>query len=382
MSNTPALRRRARLSNLIAAQVSAATLPSTAKLEIAEIALFPLREPVSQRTYTAVRVRTRGGITGFGEGPQISAADFTPTRHYWMGRPATAYTTAGPVLPLSGAMNTALLDIMGKLCNVPVYRLLGGPTRNKVRAFTTLGGSGATSSSGKETLPSLERAAKAGHLAFGVPLPRPAARNQGRAYQLAVRALLTELRSGGRERFDFVLEGGGSLTPGDAASVATTVEPFHPLWFDEPCSTSSPETIRKISYESVVPLGFGREIADPGIYQGLLRESLIDVVRPDIGRDGIAQIRRIAAMAEPYYVAVAPRHEGGPIATTAALHLAASIPNFFIQHLPFPLAEEDARMRAAIAGPDIERVREGFAALPTGPGLGITVNEAVLERTG
>jgi hypothetical protein len=93
-----------------------------------------------------------------------------------------------------------------------------------------------------------------------------------------------------------------------------------------------------------------------------------------------SRARRIAALAETYYVAVAPRHEGGPIATAAALHVAASLPNFFIQHIPLAAGEEDRSLRAQLAGADLERVRNGFASLPSGPGLGITVNEAALER--
>jgi len=71
---------------------------------------------------------------------------------------------------------------------------------------------------------------------------------------------------------------------------------------------------------------------------------------------------------------------GGPIATAAALHLEASLPNFFIQQIPLPLAEEDRRMRGELTGISVERVTDGFAALPTGVGLGITVNEDALEK--
>lgn len=373
--STASTSRRVRLSNLIAAQVAAVAPASTGKLDIAGIHLFPIREPVSQRQYSVVRVRTRGGITGFGEGPQASATDLAEVQTFWMGRPATSYVTSGSPLRLSGAINMALLDIIGKSCKAPIYRLLGGPTRNKARAFTSL--TGATTS---EKLVSLGRASAAGYRAFSVTVPQPAARNQGQAYQRDVRQMLEALRSGPNAVFDFVLDGRAALTPGDAASVAATVEPLHPLWFDEPCAVSNLQTIRKIADESVVPLGFGRDISDPGVYQQLLRDSVIDVVRPDIGRNGITPIRRIAALAEPYYIAVAPRHEGGPIATAAALHLAATLPNFFIQHIPLPEAEEDTRARAALVPGDVELVREGFAALPAGPGLGITVNEAALEK--
>jgi galactonate dehydratase len=158
------------------------------------------------------------------------------------------------------------------------------------------------------------------------------------------------------------------------------MEAMHPLWFDEPVTIANIRTIRKIADESVVPLGFGRDITDPSTFQELLRESLVDIVRPDISREGISRSRRIAAMAEPYYVAVAPHHEGGPIATAAALHLAASLPNFFIQHIPLPEAPADLEMRSGLVGAGIEQVRDGFAALPSGPGLGIQVSEAALEK--
>jgi galactonate dehydratase len=366
--------RRARLSRILAAQAAAALPAARTGLEITEIRLYPLTEPVSRRQYSVVRVSTRSGLTGFGEGPVAGSEQFAKTRRFWTGRPATAYVTTGAPLPLAGAMDIALLDILGKFTKAPIYRVLGGPTRNKARALAGLDGV-----STEEKKSSLARAAAAGFRAFRVEAPPAAARNQGQAYQRQVRRMLEDLRAAGQD-FDFVLDAGASLTPGDAASVASSVEPLHPLWFDEPCPVSNTQTIRKIADESVVPLGFGRDISDPGVYQSLLREGLIDVLRPEIGRDGITGIRRLAALAEPYYTAVAPGNEGGPIATAAALHLAATLPNFFLQSIPLPAAREDVEMRAAIAGPDIERIKDGFASLPTGPGLGIRVNEAALEK--
>jgi galactonate dehydratase len=108
--------------------------------------------------------------------------------------------------------------------------------------------------------------------------------------------------------------------------------------------------LKKVSAETVVPLGLGKAITDAAVFQGLLREGLIDVVRPDIGLFGISGVRRVAALAEPYYVAVAPRHDGGSLATAAAIHIAASLPNFFIQHVPVPVAEQDRAMRRELGG--------------------------------
>ncbi len=152
------------------------------------------------------------------------------------------------------------------------------------------------------------------------------------------------------------------------------------LWFDEPCPLSNLSAASRIAGENVTPVGFGRFAAEAGVFQDLLRNNAIDVVRPDLGMHGVTQVRRISALAETYYVAVAPFHDGGPIATAAALHLAASLPNFFIQQTPYPAAEEDRRMRGRLAGESTETIKEGFLQLPRGPGLGINVNEAAFAE--
>jgi galactonate dehydratase len=364
-------RRRARLDSILARQVAVAG-PARTGIEIDELRLFPVREPVSGRAWTVVRVKTRSGLVGYGECARASSHDLAVAERFWLLRPATSYATSAAGSPLAGAMDMALLDIIGKAAKAPVYRLLGGPTRNKARAFTSIGGAGSA-----ETAEAVRRAIAAGFRAVGLRVPAPAARNQGRAYQLELRKLVETVRS---QAADFVLEGAGLLTPGDAASVSAAIQPLHPLWFDEPTPIASLETLRKIADESVTPLGFGRDIRNPGGFQDLLRAGSLDVARPDILHFGITGSRRIAALAETYYVAVAPRHEGGPISTAAALHLAASLPNFFIQHIPLPAAAEDRAMRAQLAGADLEKVNDGFASLPTGPGLGITVNDAILEK--
>ena len=363
--------RRARLFAASAPQTAAAVSAPAGKLDISSIDLFPVREPRSGVEYCVVRVQTRSGLKGFGECARASTQDLKVARNFWIGRPATSYATASHDLPLAGGIDMALLDILGKSCNAPVYRVLGGPTRNKVRALASL----AADPTG--SLAQLKTAGDAGYRAFGLRVPSPTARNQGQAYQIAVRKLVELVRAQGGE---FVLEGDGLLTPGDAAVVAAGIEALHPLWFDEPCAIQNLQTLHKITEESAVPLGFGRDVKVSGGFQDLLRASLVDVVRPDLQHFGLTQIRRIAALAETYYVAVAPRHSGGPIGTAAALHLAASLPNFFIQNIPYPEAAEDRVMRAALAGKQLETVRDGFAALPAGPGLGITVNEQALEK--
>jgi len=347
--------RRMRLSVGFAPQAAAAK-PAAGEHTIADMRWFPVREPVSGNRYTFLRVKTGSGLTGWGECAQAPEQDAKALEKDWIGRSAMLYAAIDPSSALAGALDMALLDIVGKACRAPVYRVLGGPTRHKVRAFTDSN--------------------VAAFSAVDIPAPKPASRNQGKAYENQVQALVKQLP----EDRDFVLSARGSLTPGDAASVAHAVQNAHPLWFDEPCSVSNLDAVRKVSGETVTPLGFGRGISDAGVFQALLREGLVDVVRPDIAHWGISGARRVAILAEAYYVAIAPHHDGGPVATAAAIHLAASVPNFFIQHVPLPQDLRDREMRAALVSGGIETPREGFLQLPTGPGLGIQVNESALEK--
>ncbi|HTP34681.1 MAG TPA: mandelate racemase/muconate lactonizing enzyme family protein [Candidatus Acidoferrales bacterium] len=370
--------RRARLMAFAPPQ-AAMPARSNPRLEIASLRDYRLREPVSGRSYTVLRLETRGGLEGYGECPEISARDLAGVLDAVRGTEATQFETLRHRLKnapygLMAALNMAMLDVVGRSAQAPVYQVLGGPTRNKCRALAPLEGA-----ADSDLAESARRARAAGFQAFLVPAPAPAARNQGQAFVLAARKRLDTLRQAAGAGTDFVLDCAANLVPGDAASLAAAFERYHLLWLEEPCPPLNLGALKKIATENVTPLGLGRSIQQPSGFQDLLREEAIDILRPDISLTGISQIRQMAAIAESYYVAVAPYHNGGPVASAAALQLAASLPNFFIQQIPFPQAEQDRKMRAAVAG-DVETVKDGFAVLPSAPGLGITVNEKALEE--
>ncbi len=226
----------------------------------------------------------------------------------------------------------------------------------------------------------MHRGQAAGFRAFLVPAPPASNANQGQAYVLTTKKRLETLRTAAAGACDFVLDGGGRLTAGDAQMVGAAIERFHVLWFNEPCPHTNLRALRKLAGEGVTPIGIGCGVRECSMIQDLLREDAVDIIRPDIGLNGISQIRRMAALAEAYYVAVGPTHDGGPIGTAAALHLAAALPYFFIQQIPLPEAEEDRRMRLELTTEPVEIVKDGFAELLIRPGLGITVNEQALEK--
>jgi galactonate dehydratase len=369
--------RRARLSALVAAQAGA-TAPGSGALAIASCKAYAVREPVSGREYAVLRIETAGGIVGWGETRSIAPADLARAATILRGRQATEY---GPLharladLPhLQAAANMALLDIVGQAAEAPVYQVLGGPTRHKARAIAPLAGADDAA-----LLAALKRAQAAGFRAFLVPAAAPAARNSGQAFTLANRKRLETLRAAG-EQLDFAIDCEAALTPGDAAILSDALERLHPLWLDEPCELTNLAAIRRVAADRVTPLGFGRSVIRASEFQDLLREDLIDVFRPDLAQNGITRIRKFAALAETNYIAVAPYHNGGPIGTAAALHLAASLPNFFAQQLPLPQADADRRFRAELAGAALENVTDGYLALPEGPGLGLKVNATLLGK--
>lgn len=353
--------------------------PLNPQLEMSAIDVFRVREPASRRAYTCLRLRTRSGVAGYGECSAISPADLAALRAAIQGKEASNFEGIRNGLKVAesalAGLNIAMLDVLGKFTHAPIYQLLGGPTRNKARALAQIEGE-----TDDAIVANLRQARAAGHRAFLIPLPATHSRNHSATLVNAARQRLDRARSAAGEDCDFVLDAAGKLTPGDAASLSAALERLHLLWFDEPCPLSNLSAASRIAAENVTPVGFGRFAADAGVFQDLLRNDALDVVRPDLGRHGITQIRRIAAVAEPYYLAVAPFHDGGPIATAAAVHLAASLPNFFIQQVPYPAAEEDRRVRARLTSAPVEGIQDGFLQLPSGPGLGISVNEAVLAE--
>jgi galactonate dehydratase len=340
---------------------------------------FPLREPVSKRAYTCLRLRTRSGAAGYGECSRVSAADLSTLRTAIQGKEASGFDSIRRGLTASSSalagLDMAMLDVLGKLTNAPVYQVLGGPTRNQARALARIEGD-----TDDAIVAAVAQARSAGHRAFLVPVPAMHSPNHSGTLVSATRRRMDGVRSAAGAGCDFVLDAAGSLTPGDASTLAAAFERFHLPWFDEPCALSNLSAATRIAGENVTPVGFGRFAGEAGVFQDLLRGDGIDIVRPSLAQHGISQARRISALAETYYVAVAPFHDGGPIATAAALNLAASLPNFSIQQIPYPAAEEDRRMRASLAGEAMETVRDGFLQLPHGPGLDISVNEAAFTE--
>jgi galactonate dehydratase len=349
------------------------------RLAITSLRAWRVREPVSKRRYTVVKLESRGGTVGYGEGGAAVATDIAEAKAAIAGRRATdaefiRHRLAG-FPAMEAAVNNAMLDLAARAADVPVYQFLGGPTRFKARVVARVEGDD------EEVLATaVRRGMEQGVRAFSFPIPARDAMWRMQAYTDAIRRRLDRLKAAAGAEADFVLDAGATLTPGDASFIATAFERNHLLWLDEPTDVLTNDALTRISDESVTPVGLGRRVHDVATFQNLLRWGCVDILRPSIGLNSIRQIRRMAAVAETHYVAVGPYHDGGPIGTVAAIHLAASLPNFFAQQMPQPLAEQDRAMRAELTFGNQESAVDGFAPLLNRPGLGIRVNEQALEK--
>ena len=174
---------------------------------------------------------------------------------------------------------------------------------------------------------------------------------------------------------EILIEMHGRFTPAQAVSIARELERFRPSWIEEPVPPENLAALKKVSDRVSIPVATGERIHARDEFRELFELQAADIVQPDLTMcGGIAETRRIAAWAESYYMLVAPHNVGGPVSTAAALHLAATTPNFKIQEHFNDFAESYVKA----AAPGNPEVVDGAFALPEGAGLGVAIDEDVI----
>jgi galactonate dehydratase len=169
----------------------------------------------------------------------------------------------------------------------------------------------------------------------------------------------------------------GRFTPRAALSLSRDLERLNPAWIEEPVPPDNPKGLAWVAARAGVPVAAGERTHVRSEFRELFERQAVDIVQPDITMcGGLWEARKISAWAESYQVLVAPHNVGGAISTAAALHLAACTPNFTIQE-NFNDFSEDYVLAAAPGNPG---VADGHFALPAGPGLGVTMDRAVVAE--
>jgi galactonate dehydratase len=359
-------------------------------MRIAEVR--PLVLGTAWRNLTFVVVRTDEGLEGFGEVRMINETDAllgylaeaVPV-HVLGADPfeiealiqrmwRREYARAGQIaMSALAVLEMACWDIVGKALDQPVYRLLGGPVRDRIKAYAN--GWYTVERTPEEFQAAARRVVDAGYRALKLdPFGAGAWTLEPEERRRSI-GLVEAVRDAVGPDAEILVEMHGRFTPAEAVSIARDLEPFRPSWIEEPVPPENLPALKKVSDRVTIPVATGERIHVRDEFRELFELQAADVVQPDLTMcGGIAETRRIAAWAEAYYVLVAPHNVGGPVSTAAALHLAAVLPNFAIQEHFNDFAE--AYVKAAAAGNP--EVTDGAFALPQGPGLGVTLDEDVI----
>lgn len=314
-----------------------------------------------------LKVETNQGIFGWGEikgvVPSVAAAlaesmsslieGINPTRieHIWqlLYRAERNQRGGAFMVHCIAGIDMALWDITGKLWGVPVYRLLGGPTRDKIKIYPS------------------PHAVKIGSG------PRPQSSNPHDIDQLveSVRRARAKLGKQGTIMFD----AHSAVPPASLIQFAAAIEPYDILFLEEPAVTGNIEVFKRLKEKIQIPLAAGER--DRTIWGILpyLSERILDVVQPDCGyTGGLTQMKKIATLAEAYMVPLAPHCTQSYLGMTASFHVSASIPLFLIHE------SYDDQLLGKVVRPHWTKSDDGHVSLPEGTGLCVDVDEKMMEE--
>jgi len=282
---------------------------------------------------------------------------------------------------LSGAISCidiALWDIKGKYFETPIWNLLGGKVRNKVRLHLLLGIIYGNSKSKNEGLyESAKKAVKDGFTALKIdPLP-------DNYYDLSLDQLIKEtiatvaaLREGAGSEVDIILEIHRKLTPMTSVHLAEAIKEFNPMFFEDPIQIDSIISQSDIAKKVSIPIANGERMHSIWEFRELLANGGPQYVRPDVGlAGGITQTKKIASIAESYHSALITHNFLGPILTAASVHIDVSIPNFITQE--YSLDDESKKNNYLISSLKREG---GYIITPEKPGLGIEINKEIINQ--
>ncbi|GAM84797.1 hypothetical protein ANO11243_027980 [Dothideomycetidae sp. 11243] len=299
--------------------------------------------------------------------------------HVWQLAWRQSFYRGGPVFQsaLSG-IDIALWDMKARKLNVPIYQLLGGKVRDKVAVYAWIGGDRPTD---------VENAAKA-RLAQGFKAVKMNATedvgwlDSPRALQSSVERLKAVRALG----MDAALDFHGRLHKPMAKQLARLLEPHSPLFIEEPLLSEHPEAIKQLSGLTSCLIALGERLYSRWDVKRFLEDHSVDILQPDISHvGGISEIRKIAAMAEAYDVAIAPHCPLGPIALAACLQIGVCTPNHQIQEMSmgmhYNVAAGEYDIHSYVTNPEAFAVKAGFVAAPPGAGLGIEINEELVRES-
>ena len=357
------------------------------------------------RYFVFVKLTTDGGVSGIGEayclpfhptvvtrmledvfGRYLAGEDPHDIEKMWR-RVYSAGFTQHPDLSLMGvlsALEMACWDIVGKEANQPIYKLLGGQVHEKLRSYTYIyPRPGDKTNVYADPELSAVRAVeylKQGFTALKFDPTGPYTAFDGRQLNLESLALSERfcklLREAVGTRADLLFGTHGQMTAAGAIRLARRLEPYDPLWFEEPVPPDAPEETARVARGTTIPIATGERLTTKYDFARLLNAGAAAILQMNLGRvGGILEAKKIAGMAEVYHVQVAPHLYCGPVVGAANIQLSTCIPNFLI----LEGIETWGGFHADILRKPIQW-QDGYVIPPKEPGLGIELNEAYIAK--
>ncbi len=346
----------------------AAPIDPKENIKVTQLETFVLKN-----SWVFVKISTDAGITGWGEmlkddakacaagalevGDYLIGKDPRPVVQHWQAIHRGAFYRGGPIkTAISSGIDQALWDITGKCYGVPVYKLLGGPTRDKAFVYGT---------------PDPLTGVKA------MKVSRWTARKafkytEGQKFvdEAVERFAALKARYPG---VDIALDFHGAVQPTTASLLIKALEPLRPWFYEEVVQALNVDVMAELARKTHIPLATGERIFTKWGFREILEKKAAMILQPDVNyAGGITELRLIAGMAEAYYAPLAPHNPNGPCSLAASLQVAACIPNFMVQ-------ERGDTEHELLAEP-LPPVRNGYRPIPTGPGLGIILDENKLSN--
>lgn len=359
-------------------------------MKITDLTLIPASK------YLFVKIITDTGISGIGEvgawGFIDAAAEcLKKFRGYLVGKDPfqiehhnqymyrSMYFRGAILMSAISAIDIALWDIKGKALGVPVYELLGGRTRDKVRSYGAVF-QFTPEAMAKGCLELKKQGFTCARLMITGDMSQTQTGMEDDIFNGKVKQytdMVAACRQAVGEDFDFVLECHRSLTPSEAIAFGNAVEKYHPLFLEDPIAPDNVEVMADVASKISIPIATGERCINIQEMELIMTKKAARYVRPDVcALGGITPAKKVAAMAEANYVGIVPHNPLGPVSTAACLQLDASIPNFTIQEFPsFYLQGGEAAMLK-----EPLEVEHGYIKVPNRPGIGIELIDDISEK--
>lgn len=343
-----------------------------------------------------VRVESDDGIHGWGEAYTQTDRDTSITAHverlghYLIGRSAfnikhfslvayedfAAKRGAMDFWSALSAIEQALWDIVGKSLGVPVFDLLGGACRDRIRVYAN-GWSDESESPDEYAAAAKQMVGRGfGAIKFD-PFPGPWRLYITREEEASAIETVYAVRDAVGPDVELLIEVHRRLAPMHAVRVAHAIRDADPYWFEEPCPAENVDALAEVRRRIDIPVVAGETLYTKSAFRELFDKRAVDIINPDVcNTGGILETKEIAAMAEPHYVGVSPHNYNSVgVALASTVHVSACIPNFLITE--YWVNFEPVVESIAIRRPEVE---EGYIRLPRAPGLGVELDESALER--